>query len=341
MKNYIKVVIWLLPLYFSLPVFGCVKTTQSTDVIIEQIRKSYGITVLRTEVINLGVENDTYFLKANDNKEYILRIYRNPSIKRAQEEAVLLRILAQDIELDHTTIDVLSNNNAQYITSVGSNIFALFPYIKGKHPETLTKTQLRNILKIVQLIHAKGAQYTDLFNNRPIESIQSVDLFFYNLLKKKIIGIQEYCNILFINYSFFNSLNKYSYKTTIHRDIHKGNIIVDESGKLHLIDFDDFIVGTPALELSVIIRGVAFIKESFDLERARIIIKNYSISATDTKFNSLDIYNMILYDLVRVIKGRLSKFGEDNKQAKMEEIYNRILLLQKHKKEFIKAMMYP
>lgn len=270
-------------------VFGFDKTVKLLpNTIIEQVINNYGINVRYSELINLGVENDVYFLQSSDNTKYVLRKYRNADINRAEEEAILLQILANDSRFSNVIVSILPNNNGKYITQINdTTIFALFPYIEGKHPETLTSEQLNNIITLIQLIHKKGIKYTSLFNNRIMESIQSFDLFFYNAFKNKILQAKEYSNIVAINYAFLNSLNKYSYKTIVHRDIHKTNIIIDNDSKLHLIDFDDFIVATPALELSVIIRGIAFTKYGFDLEKAKVVLKNYDMSYTSEKLNAI------------------------------------------------------
>lgn len=335
--KYIKIVILLQICLIISNVFAFDKAVTSLPKgIVQQVINNYGIDVHYSELIKLGVENDVYFLRSSNNKKYILRKYRNIDINRAEEEAVLLQILENDPRFFNIIVSMLPNHNGKYITQVDSaTIFALFPYIEGKHPETLTSEQLDNIIALVHLIHKKGGRYTSLFKTRLMESIKSFDLFFYDLLKNKILQPKEYSNILAINYAFFNSLNKYSYRTIIHRDIHKTNIIIGNDGKLHLIDFDDFIISTPVLELSVIIRGTAFIKYGFDLGKTRVILKNYDMSYTSEKLDPLDVYNMLLYDLVRVAKARISKSNANNKKAVFTQVYNQIILLQKYQKEFL------
>ena len=317
--------------------------TDSVKTTIYNVANEYGIVVQNIIPISAGVMNDVYLINTNLGKKYILRRFRNNQFDRSNEEALLLNILAQDRYLRQKIVDILANKNGGYITKVDNMIFAMSSYIDGAHPTFLTNKQIDEVVKIVALINILGGKAgIDLFKHRTIENISSIDLFFYDVFKQKIINSQEYSNILSIIQNFFIALDKYPYKTTIHRDVSKCNIMVDKQENLHVIDFDDFIVASPIIELSVLIRGIGFVGDcEFNLEIAKKIISLYNVTSyTKEKLDILDIYNMLLYDVVRCAQGRLSQpnVTVEEKKRMFKETYSRILLIQKYKQVFLNTI---
>ena len=300
---------------------------------------SYNIEIKKMEVMSSGVMNDVYLVVTTDGKKYILKKIRNSCIKRAQEEALLLQILAKNNDLKNKIIDVLPNKYNDYITIVDGTIFSLSSYIDGISPKKLSDEQLEDAINIVSIINKIGKNYDPaIFSHRVMESSHSVNLFFHQISQEDIINTKVHTNISNITATFFQLLKKYRNLTTIHRDAGKSNMIIDRSGSIHLIDFDDFIIGSLIVELSVLIRGTCFFNECcFNFERAGKIFRYYSMQHIDEKFDLTDLYYMIIYDLVRCIQGRLSQphITQIEKQIMFKETYARILLLQNNKNYFL------
>ena len=149
--------------------------------LLKQAAYEYNLKVTDIVVINSGVMNDVYLITTNNNKKYVLKSFRNSCFNRANEEALLMQILAKNDYLRIRIVDMLPNKHGNYITQINGMIFSLSSYIDGVHPgDALTTAQLDELIKIVKLINTTGRNNgLDLFKHRIIESMGSVDLFFY------------------------------------------------------------------------------------------------------------------------------------------------------------------
>jgi Ser/Thr protein kinase RdoA (MazF antagonist) len=309
--------------------------------ILNVIYKDYGINTTKYFKIPYGIENVIYRLSDVNNKNYILRVYRNSNLERAQEEANLLSYLERNSKIK--TIKILSNKNHNYITKIGNKIFGIFEFIPGQHKTTIETETLLNIIEVVKNLHLICHRHVNEFRFHALEDPNSLDYYFFQLYKHGIIKSREYVNILRIIQNFTRAISNYNFRTVIHRDLSAHNIIFNDK-EFYIIDFDDFIVGTPLLELTTFMTRNACLdskRNIFDIERAEKIIKKYDFTKiTGEKFLSEDLEVMLTYDLLILIQAQLQKNCKNLSEKKhvFRQIYKNILLIQDNKQYIINAL---
>ena len=117
--------------------------------------------------------------------------------------------------------------------------------------------------------------------------------------------------------------------------------MIIKDNDIYFIDFDDFIISTPLIEITSFINRSQCLnskKNIFNIELAKKIIKKFDFNQiTNEKFSAENFQCMLIYDLLILIKTHLN--DENKTQAEKRKIFNQIyqniLLLQGNKNYII------
>jgi Ser/Thr protein kinase RdoA (MazF antagonist) len=264
------------------------------------IFNKYGINIVKfTPLTNCFMHSSFRCYAANTNI-FVLRILCEASSDTVQLEGDLLEKLSFDLQLKDHVVAMMSDKNGQKIGIVQDILYCLFPYIHNEPVMYMNDEYIKSLAMIIRRIHEIGCSFYQDFTLRNLLDTQYISdnlLIFYS---KKIITNDEYINMTAIINSYNILIKKYCNNTILHCDIHRGNLLLNKkNNQLVLIDFDDFCVGPPILDLAIMVQMLCFERALFDVQRAKKIIKAY-FAASDNliEYDTEDLIAFMLFNLV-------------------------------------------
>lgn len=340
MSNYISFFIYITLIILNLDINASYGNDILNSEILSAINRNYDINVKEYSKIPNGIENKVYRIIDTNNKDYILKVYSTNNWEKIQEEAWLLLSLEKNTKIK--VIQILQDKNKNYVGKINNIIFAIFTFIPGQHKnkEDLDYLFLSKVIQNIKNFHFASKKYSIKLKYHKIENQNLVDCFFFKFYRQGIINSIEYLNILDITQNFFRVVMDYKFTTIIHRDLSVHNMIIKDND-IYFIDFDDFIISTPLIEITSFINRSQCLnskKNIFNIELAKKIIKKFDFNQiTNEKFSAENFQCMLIYDLLILIKTHLN--DENKTQAEKRKIFNQIyqniLLLQGNKNYII------
>jgi Ser/Thr protein kinase RdoA (MazF antagonist) len=296
------------------------------------ILNKHGINFVKFKPLTNGFMHLSYACYTTDNNAFALRILQDRSADSAQQEGDLLDQLSHDPILKDHVVKMISDKDGQKIGNVKDISYCLFHYIHNKPLVRMSDDHLCSIAMIIRIMHEIGR---DLYQNYQSRKLLDTQYIIDNLLdfySKKIITYDEYINMTEIVTNYNLAIKKYIKKTIIHCDIHRGNLLLNkENNRLILIDFDDFSVGPPIVDLAIMVQMICFERTIFDTHKAKKLINTYfDASKNLIEYDVKDLVIFMLFNLVSASEHYL----QSPSLGKNEEYlmaYKRIEVIQKTK----------
>jgi spectinomycin phosphotransferase len=238
--------------------------------VIAYIRTHYQIAVYSVSPLFLGADiNASVFLvKARDETTYFLKIRRKDP---GHSGAILTFLHESEVRQIIPPIKTIGGATVQKMNSLS---LTLYPFIQGKggFEQELTKNQWGILGKTLKQIHElsvsaliKDLLRHEIFSSTSRETVQSLLLSnqeakdelaekfldFIEAKKKIILGLLDRSD------RFAHTLRNQSHHFVLcHSDLHAGNVLMNESGELYIIDWDDAIMAPKERDLMFIGGGV-------------------------------------------------------------------------------------
>jgi len=291
--------------------------------------QDYGLPIQDMYRAEHGLENDVYIIRTQ-KKKFVLRVYANRNFNKVLDEVKLQKILKEHSYIRSCIPHMIPGKDGSYIHKVETRDYVVFEFIPGSHPSSFDKKTISQILNILYNIHQATFNIKSQFNHREINAIiKETNLFLQDALNNSIMTKEESIKLKIIVLKFVQNFNIQNFYTTvIHFDVHSKNIIINKD-QVFLIDFDDFLVGSPLLELAVLIRGTCFnSRGNFNVALADYILESYPFyKITGEYLNKKLVYQAILFDLIRVIAANVKKEKSEKRKVFLK-YYERILFIE-------------
>lgn len=304
--------------------------------VVEDIQKKFNIYIKNSHQFKNGIEHLTYLCLTDKDQRIVVRIYRDRTLDFTRLEAAILDELSSHDFTREFVVPALKSKEGNKIQKKDNYLYCLFNYVKGEHPKYLSNSQLKSLVVFINKMHILGLKSWDIYKERETDpNYSNIKKSLEKFYLKGIIKPEEFENLLDIIKKFNNIRPNYNIRTIIHYDVHKGNILLNEKGKVILLDFDDFTIGPPILDVVGMIRGLCVLGSEFDIEFAKLIIRNYDFESIGEKFNANDFVTFLLADLVRICDAFLKR-SPDNTRQSFFKIYKHILEIQRKRSFIIK-----
>lgn len=309
--------------------------------VIHDIQEKFNIYIKESRQLDSGIENLTYLCITDKDQRVIVRIYRDRSLDFTQLEATVLDQLSSNDFTRKFVVPMIKSKEKRNIHKIDNNIYCLFNYVKGEHPKDLSDNHLKNLVLFINKMHILGLKSWHIYKKREIDpNYFSIKQSLKKFYSKGIVKFEEYKNLLNIIKEFYDINHNYNIRTIIHYDVHKGNILLDGKGRVILLDFDDFIIGSPILDVAGMVRGLCFLgsnNREFNIELAKNIISHYDFASVGEKFSSNDFVIFLLADLVRICDAFLKKSNENTRKSFLD-VYKHILEIQRKRNSLINEL---
>jgi spectinomycin phosphotransferase len=280
------------------------------DTIFSRITNYYGIEINSFEELKLGADKDTHTYKiGNGNTKYFLKIrsgcFNTLSI-------VIPNFLAEEKNIENIIKPIKTLDGKLYIRYSSFHI-CLYPFVMGNDCWNYNFSEVQwNIFgNVLYSIH--NADFpTNILNKLPKENYGSQSRkYVHNMLTKieerKEILIKEYIEFLTkrkdIIYKLIDNAENKSKEVKMlqqnncvcHGDIHAGNIMVSEDGKLFLVDWDTIIYSPKERDLMFIGGGIG--NKWNTIDEIRNFYKGYKNSMINEEIVSYYRFERIIKDI--------------------------------------------
>ncbi len=271
-------------------------------------------------------ENTTYRVDTEDDT-YLLRVHREKyrELGGISDEIKWLQYLRH-----HASLQVpkpIATMSGDWVVEYDDAIlmcpvhYTLLTWVHGGHPQRLGEEELAALARVMAELH----QHSIKLDARPTWDVKA-------LLPERD-RVAECHSSDRINGGNAGLLNRFrdtlrlqlkhmcrhrTWDLLLHSDLHQGNIIVDHSGKLCAIDFDDCGYGQPEYELAVPLANlVIHHRESEKFEKLKwVLVQSYQSYAQEKlNINLLMVFiGARLFFLERWYRGRLHIPGFQEKR---------------------------
>jgi len=188
----------------------------------------FGKLIIRRETLNSGLAGEVLFVETSDNKKFVLKTYKDEGNHSIDNEWNMLNILfkkgfnvPKPFEKNNNTIamEMINGKNLGGILSENKSITEELMY------------EFTNLLYQLHKINIENHSKNGVISSR--------DFIKYEINQiKSIIGDNNIC-FKYISKLEKMSLNIISEKNCIiHRDYHPWNIIINEAGKMFVVDLE-------------------------------------------------------------------------------------------------------
>jgi len=272
--------------------------------LIEEVLKSYGISILKINTLSGGWLNEKYLIESNNEKSYVLK---ELNLKKFSYEH--LQYLIQTVELQCYLYEenvavpkILLNNDKEVVSKFSNNkYFFIQEYVKGysKEFDKLTKKEIFSIGQNLAFLHNKLKNVdSDAFKSDFLKYKSISDL--KQELQKKRFEIKEDSSKEFVqqlnlsekilNDSELNKIINQNKLQLIHGDFTPDNIIFDNNEVKSIIDFELVRINSKLQDIGRIVLSTTFFNNKFDLLKLKSFVDGYS---TVSKISYLDIINSL------------------------------------------------
>ncbi|MCG8539493.1 MAG: aminoglycoside phosphotransferase family protein [Clostridia bacterium] len=232
------------------------------------LRYVYNIDTYKVQQIQGGWSACAYKVQGNDKKEYFLKVYDKirPSTQNMYTSlhisSRVLRWLNSYSSLTNDIVELINTLDNQCIYEDEKNIYILYKYIHGKTPrdEKISNTHFNILSNIIAKLHTYGSEIpfdltviTEDFNIPFYDNLLNFVTKEYSSCSKDLKEVlSEHLNTIIHQLQRLMAIQKNIVKENIdyrlcHTDIHKGNIIIDDS--VHLLDFDNLLLAPVEADL--------------------------------------------------------------------------------------------
>lgn len=240
--------------------------------IVDLLRDAYGIEITHVEFLPIGdISSAKYRVMTKEQVSYFLKLRRD-NFKEISV-AVPWFLHAQGI---HPVLAPLQTRDGRLWTNLDAYTCILYPYIEGKNgfQKPLSKRQWSELGKALRRVHAINLP-PELANRIPCdtftsdwrnsvrqflaqsENISSMD----PIAAQMADGLQQHRDeirfVLERADTLAGALKSMPFqKILCHADIHAGNLLLEPTGVLHLVDWDDPILAPKERDLMFIGGGI-------------------------------------------------------------------------------------
>jgi Ser/Thr protein kinase RdoA (MazF antagonist) len=220
------------------------------------------------EALNFHCDGRFLALNSYENRVYRVGIENQPPVvakfyrPARWSDAAILEEHDFTSELAGQEIPVVAPLaiNGQTLHHCGPFRVAVSPWRGGRAPELDEPAMLQQLGRLVARMHLQGEQRP--FEHRPVLDVQSYGdasrdfLLDNNFIPENLADVYEGLVGDLLN-SVSESFEQAGNARTIrlHGDFHPGNVLVSESGQLHIVDFDDARSGPSVQDLWMFLSG--------------------------------------------------------------------------------------
>jgi homoserine kinase type II len=233
--------------------------------------RAYGIDVIGVDALSLGSVNSNFRLRAQSGAVYFGRIYEEQDERGAQNEARLLRGLAQAGV--PTAVPATPAGGERALTHAGKP-FALYPWLEGESlcHERLTPAHCRQLGVALAKVHTASPMLGPLPDGR----------FGAPQLVERLRAIQSRTSTFDADIAHLEQrLGHYVAARSnelpmglVHGDLFRDNVLWQGGQLVALLDFESASRGAFVYDLMVCVLAWCY-RASFDLERVRALVEGY------------------------------------------------------------------
>lgn len=251
-----------------------------------EIENKIGKNVISLKKVKLSGANSVYEFKTNDNKNYIFKIYK---MKRDMTNINKLNNYLKD--KGFSTLTTIAEG------TINENSYYIYTKNEGKHKVKYTKEMIDKILEIIEYEYSNEIKEIPFDSSITTKYLVYREYFNNNDTKKIPRGVIEDINKIAekINLNFENLY-------LIHGDLSITNVLWNHKN-FSIIDFDESVYAPIEYELSSFIIKICFINGHFNINKAKIIIRD-----AKSKFNKLNYYSLKNSWMLFILKVIYEKF---------------------------------
>lgn len=123
---------------------------------IQAFGAAYGLTLIKSQAIQSGIENSNYFVQTDDGREFVLTLFEELNAQDAAFLAPLLQYLHQSGIL---VAAPLVAQNDQSLLMLNDKPAQMAPRIQGQHPEQVTSKQAQEMGLQLAKLHLALKKY--------------------------------------------------------------------------------------------------------------------------------------------------------------------------------------
>lgn len=245
-----------------------------------------------------GIANDNYYIELADSA-VVLKVY---SHGQADRDKIIKEIEAVNIfkAAGISIPDFIAGSNGEILQEYEGFNVVLASFIDGPVLDELefTPELMCQVGRVVASIE-QVASGIDVSKFECMNFRQEFDYVYDGIdvvLEKRGINydLTEYRANLARIYTIIDNLDAASAKQFLHKDIWPWNLIKKQD-ELYLIDFNDWAIGAPIIELAVALLEFSMFKSSqFNLEVARAIIEGYK-QVKPLSYSQDELINAMLF----------------------------------------------
>jgi len=262
------------------------------------LEKNYGISAISINPTKRGILNENYIVRDANGLKYVFKVYklRKPELVDF-EISVLRKIKKHDFPAPHPII----SNQGKYQHTFGDKPAVLFVYIEGNHPKHMDASLMyragellatfHNITSNLSLKYAKDSW-------EPVDMEKYITATYPRMAGSKIRRVGR--AVPYIT----NEMNGISFTKTLpkgitHQDVRRDNILIDGSGKIHLIDFDNMYKGVLLYDVATPIIWECFNNGRIDKKLLRAYLSGYQSKRMFTSNERKHFFDAIRFRLLR------------------------------------------
>ena len=261
------------------------------------LEKEYSIECTDIQEIKSGVINKNYHI-FSESGEYIFRICNLRTKEQAQFEVDLLDFLKNK---DFPCPKILKAKSGGSFSVFGNKPALVYPFISGAVLSKWDETILSQVGSLTGKLHRLSRDFSQ---NTERQTWEYVDIKKYIESESEKIIEKDFCDGKNFTKYIKNEFETFSFEDGLpigitHQDIKPENIIKDESGELHIIDFDNAYRGILLHDLMTPVIWMCFPEGIFNSSYFISFLKGYNKERQLEKMEKEQIFDALCYRLVR------------------------------------------
>ena len=248
--------------------------------------------IISYSLVSQGNINSNYII-LTDKGRYILRAYKFKNEEEIISEIDLLNYLSSN----HFPCPILIGN----IFKTKRKNICCFKYIEGQELKKVNEKELKGIAKLLAKFHLLTRNYRLKFK-REGEGLSVIKHYLEikkrDILKSKFKDSENFINFLETELKSLNFKNDLP-SGAVHVDVKSENVIAGKSGKLNLIDFDNFYLDYFVVDIGSTLMWLCADKEKINLKRAEIFLDEYASHRKLTKNEKRYITESIKFNCLK------------------------------------------
>ena len=250
------------------------KQPLSEQIIIDCLNANYGIQVAALKLLPLGADMNASVYKAEtqSSQSYFVKLKRG--LRYDMSIAILALLHASGIQ---RIIPPIKTTNGELTQHINDSTLTLYPFVNGQNGfcYNLTDDQWIALGKVLRQVHEfdvppsiRDLIRTEAYSSKWREAIRALDAHIDENLNgdEAALKLQSFMREhRVVIHHLVNRAETLSQKiqeqssefVLCHSDIHGGNVLIDESGSIFIVDWDDPIMAPKERDLMFIGGGVA------------------------------------------------------------------------------------